>query len=38
MARQSKPKIYKSKPLISSPNGKLVMKPGQKPKQKDKNY
>ena len=38
MSKSNKPKIYKSKPLISSPNGKLVVKPGQKPKQKDKNY
>lgn len=38
MSKNNKPKIYKSKPLISSPNGKMVMKPGQKPKSKDKNY
>lgn len=37
MTKSSKSKIYKTKPLISSPNGKSVMKPGQKPK-KDKNY
>ena len=38
MSKISKPKIYKSKPLISSPSGKMIVKPGQKPKQKDKNY